>query len=136
MPTGGAYDTDHETSGTYRLRVEGRTNAGVLECLAYRSDTCISSCAGPGASMATDGRRRDNLGVAACAVELEGSRVRPCFVDVKSNSPQWPHQWQAEALHTWLECDAADCAKTRFPERQLADIGLTLLARLAVLAKS
>ena len=86
--------------------------------------------------MPTDDRRRSNLGVVACAVALDGDRVRLCFDDVKSKSSQWPHDWQTEVLYTWLECDSTDFANTQFSERQLADIGLTLVARLAALAKS
>jgi hypothetical protein len=86
--------------------------------------------------MPTDDRRRSNLGVVACAVGLEGGRVRICFDDVQCKAPQWPHDWQTEVLYTWLECDAEDFAKTQFSERQLADIGLTLVARLAALAKA
>jgi len=35
-----------------------------------------------------------------------------------------------------LECDADAFANTNLSERQLADIGLTLVARLAALAKA
>ena len=90
----------------------------------------------PGASMPADDRRRSNLGVVACAVALEGGRVRLCFDDVKSKSAQWPPGWQTEGLYTWLECDAADFGNAKLSERQLADIGLTLVARLAALAKA
>lgn len=89
-----------------------------------------------GASIPTDDRRRNSLGVVACAVSLEGGRVRLCFDDVKSRSANWPHEWQTESLYTWLECDAVSFAESQFSERQLADIGLTLVARLAGLAKA
>jgi len=48
--------------------------------------------------MPTDDRRRSSLGVVACAIALDGGRVRICFDDVKSNSSQWPHEWQTEVL--------------------------------------
>ena len=86
--------------------------------------------------MPTDDRRRNNVGVVACAVPLDSGRVRLCFDDVKRQSPQWPPGWQTETLYTWLECDAEAFANTKFSERQLADIGLTLVARLAALAKA
>ena len=86
--------------------------------------------------MPTDDRRRNNLGVVACAVALEGGRVRLCFDDVKAESPQWPHQWQTHMLYTWLECDADAFANTKLSERQLADIGLTLVARLSALSRA
>jgi hypothetical protein len=86
--------------------------------------------------MPTDDRRRSNRGVIACAVALDGGRVRLCFDDVESKSAQWPPEWRTDVLYTWLECDASDFAKTTFSERQLADIGLTLVARLAALAKA
>jgi hypothetical protein len=86
--------------------------------------------------MAIDDRRRSSSGVVACAVVLDGGRVRLCFDDVKGQSPNWPMAWQADSLFTWLECDAEAFAKTQFSERQLADIGLTLVARLAALSKA
>ena len=86
--------------------------------------------------MPTDDRRRNSIGVVACAVALEGGRVRLCFDDAKVSSPTWPQAWQTETLFTWLECDAEAFAKTKFSERQLADIGLSLVARLAALSKA
>ena len=86
--------------------------------------------------MTIDDRRRNSSGVVACAVALEGGRVRLCFDDVKVQSPNWPMAWQTDTLFTWLECDAEAFAKTEFTERQLADIGLTLVARLAALSKA
>jgi len=76
--------------------------------------------------MPIDDRRRNSVGVVACAVPLEGSRVRLCFDDVKAQLPQWPPEWQTETHYTWLECDAGAFANAKFSERQLADIGLTL----------
>ena len=86
--------------------------------------------------MPTDDRRRNTLGVVASAVALADGRVRLCFDDVKSQSANWPHEWRTESLYTWLECDADAFANTQFSERQLADIGLTLVARLAAIAKA
>jgi len=86
--------------------------------------------------MPTDDRRRSGLGVVACAVALDDGRIRLCFDDVKAHSPQWPLKWQTESLYTWLECDAEVFTNTKFSERQLADIGLTLVARLAAIAKA
>lgn len=71
-----------------------------------------------------------------CAVALDRGRVRLCFDDVKSRSAQRPAEWETDVLYTWLECNATDFANTKFSERQLADIGLTLIARLATLAKA
>ena len=85
--------------------------------------------------MPADDRRRNSVGVVACAVPLEGGRVRLCFDDVKVQLPHWPQEWHTETLYTLLECDAGAFANTKFSERQLADIGLTLVARLAALAK-
>lgn len=86
--------------------------------------------------MPTDDRRRNNLAVVACAVPLVDGRIRLCFDDASAESPTWPHRWRTETLYTWLDCDAATFTKTQFSERQLADIGLTLVARLAALAKA
>jgi hypothetical protein len=86
--------------------------------------------------MPTDDRRRNNVGVVACAVALDGSRVRLVFDDVSAKSSIWPYEWKTTNLFTWLECDASDFTKSKFSERQLADIGLTLVARLAAMSKA
>ena len=86
--------------------------------------------------MPSDDRRRNRVGVVACAVALEGGRVRLCFDDVKAQSSQWPPEWKTESMYTLLECDAEAFANTGLSERQLPDIGLTLVARLAALAKA
>ena len=86
--------------------------------------------------MLTDNHRRNSFGVVACAVELESGGIRLYFDDVKAGTTNWPQVWQTESLYTWLECDAVDFANTKFSERQLADIGLTLVARLAAATKA
>jgi uncharacterized protein YjiS (DUF1127 family) len=86
--------------------------------------------------MPTDDRRRGTVGVVACAVALDGDRVRLVFDDVAASSSTWPHEWKTTNLFTWLECDASAFAKTELTERQLADIGLTLVARLAAMSKA
>ena len=83
-----------------------------------------------------DDRVRGAEGVVVCVVELGDGRIRIVFDDVAVQTSKWPYAWTTEELFTWLECDTATFANASFSERQLADLGLTLVGRLAAIAKT
>ena len=80
--------------------------------------------------MATDDRQRGIEGVIASVVKLNEESVRIVFDDVKINSSEWPYQWQTKSLYTWIDLDANALTELTISEKQLADIGACLIARL------
>jgi hypothetical protein len=80
--------------------------------------------------MATDDRRRGLEGVVASIVEIEGGKLRLVFDDVQIDSSEWPYDWKTRSLYTWLTMEAIELSEFTFSEKQLADIGASLIARL------
>ncbi len=80
--------------------------------------------------MATDDRRRGSEGIVASIVEIEDGKLRLVFDDVQIDSSEWPYDWKTRSLYTWLTMEAIELSEFTFSEKQLADIGATLIARL------
>ena len=80
--------------------------------------------------MATDDRRRGSEGVIASIAETEDGKLRLIFDDVQIDSTEWPYDWKTRSLYTWLTMEASELSEFTFSEKQLADIGASLIARL------
>jgi hypothetical protein len=53
------------------------------------------------------------------------------FDDLQCIDEQAPARWRTQAPYTWHEYDKTQLLDMKLSERQLADIGLALVARLA-----
>lgn len=80
--------------------------------------------------MTTDRAKR--MGVLA-TVEPKGHKVRLVLEDAASTSG---NGWASQRLFTHVEFDASAFGSGQLSEKQLADIGLNVVTRLAALAKA
>jgi hypothetical protein len=80
--------------------------------------------------MVTDKKKR--LGVLA-RLEPKGNKVRLVLEDAACMSGE---AWDVQRLFTHVDFDASAFDSTQLSERQLADIGLNVVTRLAALAKA
>jgi len=80
--------------------------------------------------MATDWKKR--MGVLA-TLQPKGQKVRFVLEDAASTSSA---AWTSERLFTHVEFDASAFNSGQLSEKELADIGLNVVTRLAALAKA
>jgi hypothetical protein len=84
--------------------------------------------------MNADDGIRARRGVVACVRELADGRVGLIFDDVEADSAVRPTTWQPIAFFTSTQLDAAKLKNLELSEKQLAEIGFNLLARLRATA--
>jgi hypothetical protein len=77
-----------------------------------------------------DDLRRGSLGVIAALVRGSDGRLRLVFDDASSDSDTYPQEWQVRNLYTYKDFDAEQVLNIALTEHELADIGLSLVARL------
>jgi hypothetical protein len=78
---------------------------------------------------------RGTVGVVACAV-AEGDSVRLVFDDVRAATASYPQTWHAHCFFTETTVDRITFDQCKFTERQLSDIGLAVVTRLAAFSKA
>jgi hypothetical protein len=78
---------------------------------------------------------RGTAGVTVCAV-TDGASVRLVFDDVRAATASYPQTWQAHCFFTETTVDRLTFEQCQFTERQLSDIGLAIVTRLAAFAKN
>ena len=81
----------------------------------------------------TDDGVRGTNGVVACLRKLADGRVRIVFDDAKADYVEHPTSWKPTALFTWIPLDPAELRTMVLSEKQLAEIGFNLVARLRAL---
>lgn len=84
--------------------------------------------------MNTDDGKRGAQGVVASIVERDDGSVRIVFDDVELAARGKGTRWRTLRLFTWKDLDAAALAESAIPQDQLAEIGFSLLTRLAALS--
>lgn len=85
--------------------------------------------------MNTSDRDRGSTGLVCCVVEQADGKIRLVLDDVVCVNASDPLTWTTEALYTWREYDRASFLASELSEQQLADIGLSIVVRLAALAQ-
>jgi len=80
-----------------------------------------------------DHRPRAFFGVVACVQKLEDGRTRLILDDVCSDSDSWPQSWQSHWPFTYHDFESKRFLGCELDEKQLAQIGLDLVARLSAL---
>ena len=86
--------------------------------------------------MEIDNRVRNTVGIVACVVETEDSKVRVVFDQVCTDREELPQRWNTDSFYTFQTYDKDYLLDLHLSEKELADIGLTLVARLAALSKT
>jgi hypothetical protein len=69
----------------------------------------------------------------SCLQLLETGEVRLILDDVCSETDSWPQSWQSHCPFTRYDFPSEDFLACRLSEKQLAEIGLNLVARLSAL---
>ena len=80
--------------------------------------------------MSQDEQRRAEHGVVACMVPTPDGGYRLVLDDVSSSSADYPQVWNVTRLFTYKDFDGTRLIDTNLSEEELADIGLSLVARL------
>jgi hypothetical protein len=79
---------------------------------------------------------RGKHGVVASLRLMPDDRVRVVFDDAVAvaGPSATPQQWAPSRLYTWAHFDASKLQSMEFTDKELAEVGFTLLVRLSVLA--
>jgi hypothetical protein len=77
-----------------------------------------------------DDGARGVSGVAVSIVERDGGRARLIFDDIVRSGPA-PMQWKAELFFTRVEFELADLLEGQLEDKDYANIGHAIVARLA-----
>ena len=83
--------------------------------------------------MNTDNGIRGSSGVVASLVEIEPGRLRLVLDDVKNGSGSRCGPWTHHVLYTFKDYGASDILDLKLSDKELADFGHHVLARLGVL---
>ena len=83
-----------------------------------------------------DDGARGVSGVAVSIAEREGGRARLVFDDIARTGTAPPFQWNAEWFFTRVEFNLKDLLKGELDEKDYANIGLAVVARLAAQDKT
>jgi hypothetical protein len=76
------------------------------------------------------------MGVVAAILEKPNGDLRLSFDDVRTESPSDPREWKRVVHFTNAPIDAVKLKDLSFSEKELAEIALSLLARLAAIRES
>lgn len=72
----------------------------------------------------------------ACWLEAQpDGQVRLVMDDVERRDPSTPATWRTKILFTWRDYDKALFLESALSERELSDIGLNVVSRLAALSQ-
>jgi hypothetical protein len=80
--------------------------------------------------METDDGVRTNSGVVCSLRELPGGKFRLVLDDVSNPKNSTKGAWNHEIVFTWKDYDKKELEEHNLSEKELADIGFNLLARL------
>jgi hypothetical protein len=75
-------------------------------------------------------------GVVACLRLLDSGEVRLVLDDVCSKTDSWPQEWQSHWPFTYNDYEGKTFLACDLSEKQLAKIGLSLVARLLALTNN
>ncbi len=104
-----------------------------LRCVLGRTTHSPSRHVEPMTSAKDRGNQRGSVGIVCSVVPGSNGSIRLVMDDAASPSRSFPQQWQVETLFTWHEYDEASVLDVALTERELADIGLSLISRLSAL---
>ena len=80
--------------------------------------------------MEVDDGKRANSGVVCSLLELEDGKYRLVLDDVSNSQETTKGTWRHEVVFTWKEYDKNEIEDYELSEKELAEIGFNLLARL------
>jgi hypothetical protein len=81
----------------------------------------------------TDDAKRGACGVAVSLLDLQNGQLRLVLDDVKNERGAAHGPWLHHTLFTFKDYAAADLAELKLSEKELADFGYSVLARLGAL---
>ena len=83
--------------------------------------------------METDDGRRGTNGIVLSLREIGGEKIQIIMDDVSNSSGSTKDAWKHEVVVTWKDYDAADLVEHNLSEKELADLGAYVVARLVAL---
>ena len=86
--------------------------------------------------METDDGLRGRSGVVCSLRDIGDGKVRLILDDVSNTSSSTKDDWKHEVVFTWKDYEKKKIEEYELSDKELADFGYNLLARLAVLFKS
>ena len=86
--------------------------------------------------MDRDDGRRENCGVVCSFRDMSTEGIRIVMDDVRNNGGSTKTGWEHSVFYTWNELNKSDVMNLKLSEKQLADIGLQIVARLVALKQS
>lgn len=81
--------------------------------------------------METDDSKRNSRGVVCTLVINDEGRARLVMDDAESSTAVAPQTWRGTTLFTWMDFREDEFLPVDLSEAQLAEIGLSVVARLA-----
>lgn len=85
--------------------------------------------------MTTDDRSRPGSGVVCSIKDLGDGKVRLVLDDVANDKQSTSGAWKHHTLFTWKDYDRTAIEDFKVSEKELAEFGFNLLARLVALRK-
>lgn len=82
--------------------------------------------------MEADDSKRNQRGVICTLVKRPDGQVRLVMDDASSSTSTAPQCWQSDRLFTWQTFPEHEFLTIELSEKELSEIGLALVARLAV----
>jgi hypothetical protein len=85
--------------------------------------------------MSSDVGKRGSSGVVCCLVDLGDGDTRVILDDVSNAQASTQGSWKHEVLFTWKDLSSKDISEQTLSEKELADFGASIFARLTALQK-
>ncbi len=83
--------------------------------------------------MSDDDGKRGSDGVVCSLVNIGGGKLRLILDDVSNSESSVRGTWSHRVLYTWKDLDATQVMEHSLSEKELADFGFHILARLTAL---
>ena len=83
--------------------------------------------------MEGDDRKRGSSGVVCSLMEIGNRRLRLILDDVKNENGSMQGPWKYHVLYTWKDYKIDQIADLKLSEKELAEFGFNVLARLVAL---
>jgi hypothetical protein len=83
--------------------------------------------------MKQDDLKRGKRAVVCSIVMQADGKVRLVMDDAASSTDEFPQSWRSDVLFTFNDYQAQEFLNSELSEKQLADIGLNIVLRLAAL---
>jgi hypothetical protein len=85
--------------------------------------------------METDDGIRSGSGLVCCLRELDGGKLRLVLDDVENQAKTTSGPWEHHVVFTWKDYEEREIDELELSEKELANFGYHILARLVALRK-